>query len=820
MLGLLSVTLTSYSHPMQTLLRNISFALRMMSKNLGLTVTAVLTLALGIGANSAIFTVANALLLRQFPYRDPAQLVSVEVRDQTTDRSLNLVRYENLRDRNQSFEELAVWAHDDLNLTGNGDPVQVPVARVSANFFSMLGVQPELGRGFTTEEGRPEGKPVVMLSDTLWRTRYHGDPGILGQTVKLDATASTVIGVLPGNVQFPFAGKVEIWTPRYFEFSLIPTERLLQGVGYLNLVARLRRGTSLQQANTELAVLSKQYREQNATMPDAEPSITVTARPLRDLVVGDLRSKVWMLMGAVGVVLLIACGNVASLLLARAMVRRREVAVRAALGASRGAIIGQLLTESILLSLVAALFGIALGWGATRMLSAWGATQLPQGIPITVDLRVLLFTLGISLLAGLLFGVAPALQLARVDVNGTLREEGRGASAGQARVKARDALVVGQMALSLLLLVGAGLLVRSFVRLLAVDPGFAADHLLTMNVSVSTLKYGKPDQQVSFFDEVLRRVAAIPGVRSTAISAAQPLSFIRITPVLPQGQPNVPLAQRPFVDIEAVSPDWFNTMRIPFRAGRTFTSADLAQSAPVVIANEAFVRQFWPNANPLNQHVAIGRRPVPAQVVGVAADVKNKGLEQDTQPQLYLPFSQLPWSDMNLLVRTEGAPQTVFSAVRAQIAAVDPDQPLTEVQTVDDLMDTARAQPRFLLALVGGFAGLALILSVIGIYGVLSFSVAQRRQEFGVRLALGADRADLLRLVIRHGFSLAVIGVVAGLGAAFLATKLLASMLYKTGLHDPATFIAAPLILVVVALLASYLPARRSTRVNPIDALR
>jgi putative ABC transport system permease protein len=805
---------------MQTLLRNLRFALRTMSTNLGLTGAAVLTLALGIGANSAIFTVTNALLLKPFPYHDPEQLVSVEVRDQTNDRGLNLIRYETVRDQNRSFDGVAVWAHDDLNLTGNGEPVQVPVTRVSPNLFSLLGVQPALGRGFSAEDGRAEGKPVVMLSDSLWRTRYHGDPGILGQTVTLDATASTVIGVLPGNVQFPFVGKSEIWTPRYFEYSLVPTERLRTGVGYLNMVARLRPGISVGQANTELAVLNKQYRKQNATMPDAEPNIGMTARPLRDLVVGDLRGKVMMLMAAVGVVLLIACGNVASLLLSRAVVRRREVAVRAALGASRRAIISQLLTESVLMALIAAAVGVALGWGATRALSAWGAARLPQGIPIAIDLRVLLFTLVISLLAGILFGLAPGLQLARLDVNGTLREEGRGSSPGQARVKARDLLVVGQVALSLLLLIGAGLLVRSFVRLLAVDPGFEASHALTMNISLSTLKYGKPPQQVAFFDEVLRRVAGVPGVRSAAISAAQPLTVMRITPVLPQGQPNLPLAQRPFVVIEAVSPGWFETMRIPVRAGRAFSNADQAQAAPVVIANETFARQFWPNANPLDQHVTIGRRPVPAQVVAVAADVKNKGLEQDTQAQLYLPFPQLPWGEMNLVLRTEGPPQGVISAVRAKIAAVDPDQPLTEVQTVDTLIDTARAQPRFLLMLVGAFAGLALALAVIGIYGVLSFSVAQRRQEFGVRMAMGADRADVLGLVLRHGFRLAVVGVVVGLGAALLATKLMASMLYKTGRYDAVTFIAAPLVLVGVALLASYLPARRATRVNPVDALR
>jgi len=805
---------------MQNLLRNLRFALRLMAKTPVLTGAAVLTLTLGIGANSAIFTVTNALLLKPFPYRDPAQLMSVAVRDKTQDRGVNLVRYEMLRDRSSSFDGMAVWANDQLNLTGSGDPVQIAVSRVSPNFFSLLGVRPQLGRDFTAEEGRPEGKPVLMLSDTLWRSRYHGDPGILGHTVKLDATAATVIGVLPANVQFPFVGKAEIWTPRYFEFSLFPAERLRLGVGYLSLVARLRSGTTLQQANTELSVLNGQYRQQNAAMPDADPGIDIRARPLRDLVVGDLRSKVMMLMAAVGVVLLIACGNVASLLLSRAMARRREVAVRAALGASRTTIVGQLLTESALLAFIAAAFGIALCWGATHALATWGAAQLPQGMPVGIDLRVLLFTLAVSLLAGLMFGLAPALQLAALDVNGTLREEGRGASSSAGRVKARDALVVGQIALLLVLLIGAGLLVRSFVRLLAVDPGFEARNLLTMNLSLSTLKYGTPAQQLAFFEEVLRRVEAAPGVRSAAISAAQPLSFVRVTPVLPQGQPDRPLAQRPFVDIEAISPGWFETMRAPMRAGRTFNAGDQSQSAPVVIVNESFARQYWPNANPLDQHVAVGRRPVPAQVVGVAADVKNKGLEQETQPQLYLPFPQLPWSEMNLILRTEGDPQSVLGAVRAQIATVDPDQPLTGVQTVDALMDTARAQPRFLLFLVGTFAGLALILAVIGIYGVLSFSVAQRTQEFGVRMALGADRHHILGVVLRHGFVLALAGVIIGLGAALLLVKLMAGMLYKTGGHDPFTFIVAPLVLVAVALLASYLPARRATRVSPIDALR
>ena len=790
-----------------------------MIKSPGFTAATVLTLALGIGANTAIFTVANALLLRPFPYRDPTRIISIGTKDQAKDYGTTLVRYETVRDRNRSFEGVAVWANDDLNLAGDGEALQVPMARVTPNFFDLLGVKPQLGRVFTAEEGTPEGRPVVMLSDSLWRTRYHGDASIVGRTVNLDATASTVIGILPPDVQYPFVGPAEIWSPRYFEYSLMTPQRLRQGVGYLAMIARLRPGVTLEQANTELAVLNKQYRDQNATAPDAGQGIEMSAQSLRELVAGNVRSKVLMLMIAVGVVLLIACANVASLLLSRALARRREVAVRAALGARRSAIVAQLLTESLWLALMAAVLGAALGWAATRGLVAWGATQLPDGVPVSMDAHVLLFTLGVALAAALLFGMAPALQLSRVDVNSALREEGRGSSLGRRRSRSSDVLVVGQVALSLVLLIGAGLLVRSFVRLLRVDPGFDTQNVLTMNVSLSTLKYAKPDQQIGFFDDVLRRVSAVPGVRNAAISAALPLSFKRITPVLPQGQPEVPLAERPFVDIEAISADWFSTMRVPLRAGRAFSSGDQAKSPPVVVVNETFARQYWPGANPLDQHVVIGRRPVPAQVVGVAADIKNKGLEQDTQAQLYLPFAQLPWGDMNLLVRTDVPAQSVISAVRGQVAAIDPEQPVTKVETVEELMTDARTEPRFLLMLVGVFSATALLLAMIGMYCVLSYSVAQRWHEFGIRMAMGAERRDILRLVLRHGFALALTGIAAGLTAALALTHLVASMLYKTNGHDPLTFVAAPVVFLAIALGASYVPARRAMQVSPIEAI-
>jgi predicted permease len=804
---------------MQALLRDLRFAARMFVRSPAFTLATIFTLALGIGANTAVFTIANALLLRPFSFRDSAQLVVLAGKIKAGDSPTNLLRYEFLRDHSQSYSGVAVWANDNLNLSGSGEPVQVPVARVSPNFFSVLGVTAQLGRTFTPDEGTPAGPPVVILTDALWRNRYHADQSIVGKTITLDSTAETVVGVLPPGLQFPFVGEADVFTPRYFELSLMTPQRLRQGVGYLTTLARLRSGVTRARADAELAVLDRQYREQNPGMPDADPSLATTIEDLRDQVVGDVRGKVVALSCAVVFVLLIACANVASMLLSRALSRRREIAMRAALGASRTIIVRQLLIESILSAMVACVVGAGLGWAATRAMVKWGASQLPEGFSIGVDPMVMIFTVAISLVCGILLGLAPALQLMRVDLNATLRDEGRGASPGHGRARMRGLLVVSQVALSLMLLIGAGLLLRSFAQLMRTNPGFDAHGLLTMDISLSTQRYATPAQQIAFFSDVQRRLAAVPGVSIAAMSAARPLSFIRMTPVLPEGQPEVPLAQRPFVDIEAISPQWFAAMHVPLRAGRAFTAADDADAPKVVIVNETFARQYWPGQNPSGKHIAVGRWPE-AEVVGLATDVKNQGLAKETQPQLYLSFPQIPWGNMHLVVRTNVPPMSAASVVRAQIAAVDKDQPVTKLQTVDDLMDASRAQPRFTMLLIAVFAVTALVLAMVGIYGVLSYTVAQRRQEFGIRMALGAERAQILRLVLSQGLWLTLAGIGVGLAAALLLTRLAAGLLYHVGAYDPVTFVLAPLLFVAVALLASYLPARRATRVNPVEAMR
>jgi len=807
---------------MNSLMQDLRYGVRMLIKNPGFSLVAIITLALGIGGNTSIFTITSALLLKPLPYQDPQRLVEIDTQRKDEGRAnpggFSLGRYEMIRDHAHSFSSVAVSTTDTMNLTGGGEPQQVSIMRVSGRFFDLLGVTPQIGRTFADDDDHPEGKPVVIISNALWHRRFGGNPAVIGQTINLDSLPYTIVGVLRVNAQFPFESPAEIWSPRYFEHTLMPTARLRLGVGYLTAIARLKPGATVKSAQAEMDVLSQQYIQQNLKAPDAGSNVSALVGNLQEQTVANIRPGLLVLSGAVGFVLLIACANVASLLLSRALARRKEIAVRTALGAQRGAIIRQLLTESVLLALAGGAVGLGFSYIATHYLATLGADNLPQGFPLTLDGRVLLFMLSISLLTGLVFGIFPALQLAGTNVIETLRDEGRGATGSHRRAELKSLLVIGQVAISMLLLVGAGLLVRSFSRLLNVDPGFDPRHVVTMNLSLPTVKYSKPEQQVAFFDDVLRRVATLPGVQAVSISAALPLTPKRLTPILPEGMPEKPLAERPFIIIEAISPRWFTTLHVPLR-GRDFSAADKIGSPNVVIINEALARRFYPNQNPIGHHLVMGRQTA-SEIIGVAGDVKNSGLAQDPQVQLYFPFSQIPWGNMNLLLRTAADPHDMVASVRAQISAADADQPVTDIRTVDELMDNSRTQPRFAMFLLAIFSATAIVLAVVGIYGVLAYSVAQRRQELGVRMALGAKKSDILKLVVRQGVQLTAIGIVIGLIAAAALTRLMSSLLYKTDAWDATTFVMAPLIFLLIGSLASYLPARRAITVDPTEALR
>jgi putative ABC transport system permease protein len=806
-----------------SLWNDLRFAWRMLRKSPGFTLTAIITLALGIGGNTAVFTVMNAVLLRALPYQDPRQLVLINAHhrgDAADDGgTFTLNRYELVRDHNRSFSGVAVAVLDSFNLTGRGEPQQVPVARVSPNFFGVLGLHPQLGRSFTDDEGQPGGKPVVMITDAMWHSRFGADPKVIGQSVTLDSAPYTVIGVLPAGIHFPFLGPAEIWSPRYFELTLLDAAHLRAGTSYLTAVARLKPGTSIRSAAAELEVLHQRYSADNLKAPDSGADFTMVVGNLAELTVANVRLQLLLLSAAVGLLLLIACANVASLLLTRALARKREFAVRSALGAPRNLLIRQLLMESVLLALISGMLGLWLGFAGTRTLGVLAQSDLPPGFDITMDGQVLLFAMGVSLLTGFLFGMFPALQLSRTDVNAVFREEDRGSSGGPRRAYLKNLLIVVQIALCMVLMIVSGLLVRSFAHLENVALGFDPHNVFTMDISLPTVKYANKAQQTAFFDELLRKVSVLPGVRNAAISASLPLTPRRITPILPEGQPEVPLGQRPFTIVEAVSPDWFQTMSVPITMGRPFNASDNLEAPRVVIINQALAHRYWPNENPVGKHIVVGRQPS-SEVVGVAEGVKNNGLAVDSQPQIYFPFSQNPWANMNLLVRTTVEPHQLVSAVRQQIYGIDHDQPITDVQTLDELVNTSRAQPKLMMSLLAVFSSIALVLVIVGIYGVIAYSVAQRRRELGIRLALGAEKSDILQLVVGQGLILAVIGTAIGLAVAVPLTRFISSLLYQVGVWDFATFALSPLLFLLIALFASYLPARRATQVDPVDALR
>jgi putative ABC transport system permease protein len=806
------------------LVRDLRFAMRMLAKSPGFALVAVLTLALGIGADSAIFSVINALLLRPLPFEDPERLVLISAQQKKDSPAvggpLSWPRFEMVRRESRSLEGVSAFVSEVFNMTGRGEPEQLPAARVSSDFLPTLGVRPAIGRLFLDVEDKPGGDPVVLLTDAFWRKQFAADPAAIGRHLTLDQKDYTIIGVLPAGFRFDFFGpEIDLVAPRVFELNIAAPQQVYGGSGFLNFVARLRPGFTIRQAQAEMDTLAAQYRRENPKMPDADPGLLVHAGNLRDEMVANSRTAVLIVFGAVGLVLLIACGNVASLLLSRAIGRRREIAVKTALGASRAGLIRQLLTESLILALLGGIAGALLGAWGTRLLTSLSEGILARSGEIHTDGSVLAFTLAISLLSGLVSGLAPALQVSRADLNSVLRAEGRGASSGRRSHTLRNLLVVSQVALSTVLLMAAGLLLRNFLGL-AAQPGFDAHNLLTVNVALPPARYARGTQMIAFFDELLAKVRAVPGVRAAAVTSALPVNPTRFSPALAEGQPQVPLPERPISNIQMFSSGFVEAMRLPLIRGREFSEHDGEHDPFVVMVNEAFVRRYWPNENPIGKRIWVGRVADPMQVVGVLGDVRNVALGADTQPEIDLPYAQRPWASMNLIVRTAGEPRNFIAAVRAAVFSIDRDQPVTAVKTMEEVLETAAAQPRLTTWLLAALSATAVLLALVGIYGVIGYSVAERTQEIGIRLAMGAERSDVLRLVLIRGLALAGSGIVIGLAASFALTRLLGSLLYHVSATDPLTFTSGSLLFLAVAVAASLFPARRATRVDPVVALR
>jgi putative ABC transport system permease protein len=662
---------------------------------------------------------------------------------------------------------------------------------------------------------------VIVIGYGLWMRRFAGSPGIVGQHVTLDAQDYTIIGVTPAAFRFSLLGpNIEIYAPRVIDLNLITPAQAQAGTGFLNLIARLQDGLEIPRAQADMDRLAAEYRSEHAKFPDADPSLVVRVADLRSEMVSGLRTAVLILFGAVGLVLLIACANVSSLLLSRAVGRQREIAVRLAVGASRAGLVRQLCTESLLLALVGGALGACLSFWGTRLLAGMAPESLAQAGEIRPDGTVLAFTAAVSVLAGLVFGLAPALAVSHPDLNMVLRSEGRGSTAGRRRNRFRSLLVVSQVALSTVLLIGAGLLMRSFLELRGASAGFDTGHLLTMNITLPPARYGKGAPMIEFYDRLLRQVRSVPGVRAATVSSALPLNPTRMSPSLPEGQPGAPLAERPLFNIQTFEPGYVETLRVPLLAGREFSERDDAQAPKVVMVNQTLVRRFWPNENPIGKHILVGRGPALSEVVGVLGDVRNASLAANVSPEIYLPFPQLPWASMNLVARTAGDPHTLIAALRGSVLTVDREQPVTAVASMDEVMEQAAAQPRFTAWLLSALAAMALLLAVVGIYGAIAYSVAKRTQEMGVRLAMGANRADIVWLVLRQGMVLALSGTAVGLAASLELTRLLESQLYRVSVTDPITFAGCAVVFMAVAALASYLPARRAMRLDPMAALR
>jgi putative ABC transport system permease protein len=797
----------------------------MLLKNPLVTLVAVTALALGIGANTAIFSVVHAVLLRSLPYADAEKLAIVWERKQGDTKSWNVINLGNFydwKDQNSVFSDMAAFFDLNVNLTGDGQPEQLSGQIATTNLFSLLGAQPILGRTFVPDDGK-EGEPEpVVLGYSLWQRRFGGDRGVIGRKLTINNQPATVVGVMPAEFGWYIQNgsmtnkPAEIWAP----WQVSNETRKRQG-RFARAVARLKPGVTVAQAQAEMNTIGARLEK---AYPEFNTNWGVTVVPLRTQFTGDIRKPLLILLGAVALVLLIACANVANLLLARAASRKKEISLRAGLGASRMRIARQLLTESVLLSSLGGMLGLLLAWWGTRALIALSPPSLLDLRDVKVNLPVLGFTLGVSLLTGLVFGLVPALEAARFNLSDALKESGKNIGGSSTRsYRLRNIFVVTQVALALILLVGAGLLIKSFNRLQSVDPGFNQKNLLTMGVGLPRRKYDTDSKRIEFFKSAVAQSQTLPGVVSAGAINTLPFDGPHSGTVLEiEGQPKLPPGQELNTGVCVTDANYFQSMQIPLKRGRLFTSQEATEMRHVVVVNEMFARKIFPGQDPLGKRVKIYMKNEnePTEIVGVVGDTKHLGLDTENEVMAYWPHPELASSSMTLVIRTQGDAKSIAAAARNVIHNLDPDQPIGDVSTMEQLLSKSIARSRFNTTLLSVFSIVALVMAAVGIYGVMSYSVVQRTHEIGLRMALGAQQRDVLKLVVNQGVALGLIGVALGLVGAFGLTRIISTLLFEVTATDPRTFVAVALGLFLVTLVACYLPARRATRVDPLVALR